>query len=380
MTKNLVEGIVGLLNDFPSNNGESQKMSPSMIVTGAQMPDYNIKRIVFGSYAQVHLGTTNTMKHRSVPAVALRSSNESGGHYFMSLLSGKRIHSHNWTELPIDDDVIARVEELASKENQPELPNKSPIFEWAPGIEVEPIDEEDESQLYEDTEDFSSILHVQQNALSENDNTIIDVTNTEDENNDEEGSFNEEDINMTRTSGEDHNTESDAELENVEVDELNDSIQNDNDNDHNNIEDVSQDTDESKSLLSHDDSDEESFQDANESKSTFLDDNSDEENKSTDECQPKILSSLNDLVAEYQQYQDATAEDDDDLRSKDSDEETEGRPKRKAAGAGVNRLEMRFGGKKYPGVSMKQFLQVTKTSSQNSLEGFLRRCVDVVFT
>ena len=53
MTKNLVEGIVGLLNDFPSKNGVSQTMSPSMIVTGAQMPDYNIKRIVFGSYAQM---------------------------------------------------------------------------------------------------------------------------------------------------------------------------------------------------------------------------------------------------------------------------------------------------------------------------------------
>ena len=94
------------------------------------------------------------MKHRSVPAIALRSSNESGGHYFMSLLSGKRIHSHNWTELPIDNDVIARVKELASKENQPELPDKSPIFEWTPGIEIEPIDKEDQSESDEDTEEF----------------------------------------------------------------------------------------------------------------------------------------------------------------------------------------------------------------------------------
>ena len=157
----------------------------------------------------------------------------------MSLLSGKRIHSHNWTELPIDNDVIARVEELASKENQPELPNKSPIFEWAPGIEVEPIDEEDESESGEDTEELSSILHVQQNALSENDNAIIDVSDTEDEYNNEEGSLNEEDINMTRTSVEDHNTESDAKMGNAEVGELNDSIQSDDGNAHNNIENVS---------------------------------------------------------------------------------------------------------------------------------------------
>ena len=71
----------------------------------------------------------------------------------------------------------------------------------------------------------------------------------------------------------------------------------------------------------------------------------DEESKSTNECQPKILSSLNNLVAEYQQYQDATAEDDDDFENKDSNKETVEQPKRKAAGAGVDRLEMRFDGK-----------------------------------
>ena len=346
MTKNLVEGIVGLLNDFPSKNGVSQTMSPSMIVTGAQMPDYNIKRIVFGSYAQVHLGTTNTMKHRSVPAIALRSSNESGGHYFMSLLSGKRIHSHNWTELPIDNDVIARVEELASKENQPELPNKSPIFEWAPGIEVEPIDEEDKPESGEDTDEISSNQHVQQNVLVENDNVVTDISDTEEENddeirdlsNDEEDSLYEGDIDLTRISTKDHSTESDAEMENAEVDESDDSIQSDDNNPHIDIEDISQ--------------------DANENKSIASDDESDEEVNFTSECPPEILNN----------------------KEKDSDEETRERPKRKAAGAGIDRLKMRFDGKKYPDLTMKQFLQVTKITSQDSSEGFLKKCVDVVFT
>ena len=48
----------------------------------------------------------------------------------MSLLSGKRIHSHNWTELSIDNEVIAWVEELAWIKGQPELPGKLPLFEW----------------------------------------------------------------------------------------------------------------------------------------------------------------------------------------------------------------------------------------------------------
>ena len=54
-------------------------MSPAVIVTGAQKPDYNVKRIVFGSHAQVHMGTMNSMKHRSIPAIALKALNEKGG-------------------------------------------------------------------------------------------------------------------------------------------------------------------------------------------------------------------------------------------------------------------------------------------------------------
>ena len=238
MTKSLVEGIVGLLNDFPSKDGVSQTMSPSMIVTGAQMPDYNIKKIVFGSYAQVHLGTTNTMKHRSVPAIALRSSNESGGHYFMSLLSGKRIHSHNWTELPFDNDVIVRVEELASKENQLELPDKAPIFEWAPGIEIESLDQEGESESYTDTEEFSLDLHDEQNVLVNNDNVITDSNDSEKDDsneydirdllNNEDDSTTEEDSHLVQISNDDHTTDSDEKTNNNEVDKFAELIQDDN--------------------------------------------------------------------------------------------------------------------------------------------------------
>jgi hypothetical protein len=34
------------------------------------------KQISFGSYAMVYIGTTNTMKRRSVPSIALNESNE----------------------------------------------------------------------------------------------------------------------------------------------------------------------------------------------------------------------------------------------------------------------------------------------------------------
>ena len=50
-----------------------------------------------------------------MPAVALRMSKTTGGHYFMSLYSGKRMHVFKWDELPIDEHVIERVEVMAEE-------------------------------------------------------------------------------------------------------------------------------------------------------------------------------------------------------------------------------------------------------------------------
>lgn len=65
----------------------------------------------------VYSGTNNTLDARSVSAIALNSSNQHGGYYFMSLYSDRRIHSYEWKELPIDKEVINRVEELATEED-----------------------------------------------------------------------------------------------------------------------------------------------------------------------------------------------------------------------------------------------------------------------
>jgi hypothetical protein len=93
----------------------------------------NKKHAEFGAYALVYTGTENNMRKRGVPAIALKASNDVGGCYFMSLYTGKKIHGYIWNEIPIDDDVISRVEELADKENQPLLIDDHPLFEWAPG-------------------------------------------------------------------------------------------------------------------------------------------------------------------------------------------------------------------------------------------------------
>ena len=138
MVTSLVATATYWLNAFPSKTGVSTTLSPANIVLGRSNPDFNHNKIIFGSYALTYTGTTNNMKARSVPAIALGPSNEWGGYYFMSLYTGKRLHSYSWTELPIDQDVIDRVEDLAEEEGQPELVDGIPFFEWNIG---EPIDD-----------------------------------------------------------------------------------------------------------------------------------------------------------------------------------------------------------------------------------------------
>jgi hypothetical protein len=65
-----------------------------------------------------HEEHTNDMSARTLGAICLGpSGNEQGGHFFMSLATGKRIHRHWWTDLlPLPDDAIARVKHLALRQ------------------------------------------------------------------------------------------------------------------------------------------------------------------------------------------------------------------------------------------------------------------------
>ena len=51
-----------------------------------------------------------------VGVISLRSSNERRGYYFMSLATGKQLHSFIWTELTINDQVISRIKYFYTKE------------------------------------------------------------------------------------------------------------------------------------------------------------------------------------------------------------------------------------------------------------------------
>ena len=147
MVRSLVEGIVAVLNAFPSKNSISSTISPATIVEGKPKMDLKRKIIPFGAYALVYTETTNDNKPRAVPAIALRMSNTAGGHYFMSLHTGKRIHGFQWDELPIDEHVIQRVEALATEQKQPLMNRGKPCFEWSPGVEIKDIYEEEGEQV-----------------------------------------------------------------------------------------------------------------------------------------------------------------------------------------------------------------------------------------
>ena len=53
-------------------------MIPSMIVEGKTNTDFNLERIVFGSYYLVHTGTSSDMNRSSILYIALKKSNNCG--------------------------------------------------------------------------------------------------------------------------------------------------------------------------------------------------------------------------------------------------------------------------------------------------------------
>ena len=70
----------------------------------------------------------------------------------MSLETGKRLHSNNWIEVPISDDVIRRVNELGLQEGQTDMRRDGPVFEWGPNEPMED-EEHDDEQLWNDDND-----------------------------------------------------------------------------------------------------------------------------------------------------------------------------------------------------------------------------------
>ena len=128
--------MVNCLNMFPSKNGISRDLTPASFILGYPNPDHNKLKFALGSYVKVYIGTPNITKQIIVGVIALRPVKEQGGHYFMLLDTGKQLHTYIWTELPINKQVINRVDELATKGKQTDMTKVYPNFEWSPAIPI----------------------------------------------------------------------------------------------------------------------------------------------------------------------------------------------------------------------------------------------------
>ena len=103
------------LKCFPHKDGIHPTLSPRTIITRSTI-DYNKHgTLQFGTYVQVHEPHNNSLLPRTTSAIALRpSGNMQGGHYYMSLTTGKRVIRNKWTVLPMPAKVIATVHQLAA--------------------------------------------------------------------------------------------------------------------------------------------------------------------------------------------------------------------------------------------------------------------------
>ena len=71
-------------------------------MTGKEMHYIKQWMICPGQYVQTHKENSNDMNERTLAAIAMYpSENEQGGHYFISLNTGRIININEWNELPI---------------------------------------------------------------------------------------------------------------------------------------------------------------------------------------------------------------------------------------------------------------------------------------
>jgi hypothetical protein len=78
----------------------------------------------------------------------------------MSLVSGRQVSRYQWTALPITEQAIARVEQIAAEEEQPWIQTAGLLVEWRPDQPFE--DDDDPDYIYTpevDEDEYEDDLH-----------------------------------------------------------------------------------------------------------------------------------------------------------------------------------------------------------------------------
>jgi hypothetical protein len=108
------------LNAFPKADGISKKFSPFYIIHGRHLTFDLHARCLFVQYVQTHEEHSNGMEPHTTGAICLGpTGNAHGTHYFFSLTTGQRIERTRWTELPMPQDVIDRINSIGRKQGMP---------------------------------------------------------------------------------------------------------------------------------------------------------------------------------------------------------------------------------------------------------------------
>ena len=80
MKISLVQDMFTCLKMFPYKNGISSKLGPAAITLGYPNRDHNKLKTIFGSYAQVFIGTMDSNNQITVGGISLRLENKWGGY------------------------------------------------------------------------------------------------------------------------------------------------------------------------------------------------------------------------------------------------------------------------------------------------------------
>jgi hypothetical protein len=115
----LVKFCCSTINSFPKENSIGS-ISPKELFTGIKVDLKRDFKVPFGEYCQIHEDDiqTNTLKERTVGAIALGSTgNLHGAYTFLNVSTGKVIRRRSWTRLPIPSEVIKIINDMAQREN-----------------------------------------------------------------------------------------------------------------------------------------------------------------------------------------------------------------------------------------------------------------------
>jgi hypothetical protein len=136
MVIKLLHYVVMWMNSFPVKSGISKKWSTREFIPRQKLDVKLHRKAPFGSYCKVRVDPdiTNTMEPRTKWAICLGpTGNRQGSYRFLLLMTGSNIVRRNFTEIPVTESAIKRVNELGTMDKL----QKGRSFKNRSGLEYE---------------------------------------------------------------------------------------------------------------------------------------------------------------------------------------------------------------------------------------------------